>query len=312
MKNLCCTTALVLAMGGTAFAAQGTDASASNNDSTDIASAGSFCDTGWAMVDTDNDGFVSADEAKSAMNERFKSLDSDGNGEVSQSEFSNCMSIEGTSASAERNDESFKSADLNQDKGIDRDEFRDSAEQAYNDYYGNAGPASSDDDSSSSMGDDKMASDDNASTGDKSAKTTDAASNDGILVLRRFVWLTPEESQNPDLFADMSRDEAAARSAQTFYALDENSDGIIDTREWSKRSPKSGMDEDWANANFDKLDKDSTGSISRDEYRQAQANMLDTMTTASTNADDGSEDQASSSASNDKGIPVYIYRFGMF
>ena len=278
MRHLLRTTAILLATGGFALTAQAQDTSEPQL----TAGSPSYCDMPWVQVDGNSDGFVSQEEATGAIDTQFGAIDADGNGEITKTEYVDCKTRTGGQAAAEssRDEQNFAEADANKDSGIDRNEFRDQARQAY--------------DESQSAADDEQA----------------------LLVLRRFVWLTPEEAQDESALKDMSADEAAGRSAMTFAALDQNDDDIIDTREWSQRSPSSRMTEEWASADFDKLDADATGSISQEEYRSARSKRLDQTTTASTeqSGDPASADDqsASQSGSDAEGIPVFVYRFLTF
>lgn len=190
--------------------------------------------------------------------------------------------VSGQTAEADRNEENFAEADTNQDAQISCDEFRRGSQQAY-----------------------------------ESAQSENADHN-SVIVLRRYVFLTPDESQDDTTAQNMSSDEAAGRAALTFGALDQNGDNIIDSQEWSERQPAITRDQDWANAEFDRIDDDATGSISQKEYRTARQQMLDedlktgsVGKDASTSGDytQESEDSASASAVSGQRIPVYIYRF---
>mgnify|MGYP003634015007 CR=1 FL=1 len=277
MNYLLRTTAIVAVLGGFGMAAhaQQTDAMDAN-----------YCDKPWAQVDGNSDGFVSESEASSAIENQFGQIDLDGNGEITKTEWVDCMSkMRGqTTAEADRSDQNFAEADVNQDEQIDRDEFRQGSQQAYEDAQANN------------------------------------ANDDSMIVLRRYIFLTPQESQDQTAMQTMSADEAAGRSALSFSALDSNGDDKIDSQEWSERSPKLTRDEEWASAEFDRLDEDANGSVNQDEYQSARQQMLDEMSTGSTTKDgsastqptEASGEASSQSSNSDKGIPVYIYRFSTF
>jgi Ca2+-binding EF-hand superfamily protein len=273
MRHLKHTTALAALLGAFAFAgpAQAQD-------------GGSVCDTPWLQVDADNDGFVSQAEADGAVKNHFAMIDEDGDGNVTEVEYIDCLASadEVTAVEADRTEEDFAEADASGDGNIDRNEFSTAAEQAYED-------------------------------------SRQAAADDGYLVLRRYVWLVPEEASDDSVMQDMSMDEAASRSAMTFSALDTNDDGMVDTTEWINSQPTSDRGEEWAKARFNMFDGDRNGDVSMEEYRQALSSMVDDLTTASTTDESASSDagetqetnasDASASAGDDKGIPVYIYRF---
>ena len=281
MKHLCRTTAIALAIGGVAFGAQ---AQENNNQQNQQAAAGqSYCDTAWTKVDADGDGFVSEQEASDSVQARFDSIDVDGDDRIDYAEFQTCMSARSGTQSAEvdRSEENFAEADADQDDQISRDEFRDRAERSYDDVQ-------------------------NAQDAEANAEP--------VIVLRRYVWLTPDEAQNPETFRNMSKDEAAARSAYTFDSLDRNNDDMVTADEWSQHGWDSDAAETDMQARFDTFDSDSDEEVTREEFEAAESSMLDRTETASTDGGSGSasadttgdETQASGQGSD---IPVYIYHF---
>ena len=278
MKHLFTTTAIVAAMGCFTLGAQAQDSS--QNVQTQQAS---YCDKPWTQVDGNSDGFISETEASAAVDNEFGQIDSDGDGLISQAEWTGCMDrVSGQTAEADRSENNFAEADTNQDQQISRDEFRRGSQQAY----------------------------ENAQS--------DNADDNSLIVLRRYVFLTPQESQDASTVQNMSSDEAAGRSALTFGSLDTNGDDRIDSNEWSEREPAITRNQNWANAQFGRIDEDATGTISQEEYRTARQQMLDEDLTTGSVGNDGStsnnttqtnEDSASASTASERGIPVYLYRF---
>lgn len=276
MRHLLRTSAIALAMGGLAFGAY------AQENQTDDQMAQSICDTPWVEVDTNGNGFVSEQEASGAVENRFNAMDTDGDGQLNYAEYQACLSAtsELQAAETDRSEENFKQADANQDQAIDADEYRDLAEQSYDNV--------------------------------QEAQVTDVEA-EPFLVLRRFIWLTPEEASDAETVQNMSEDEAAGRAAWNFASLDKNNDDRVSVEEWREHTAMSTTDEEQIRADFDQMDADSSDSISKDEYSQAQSEKFDTTTTASTDA--GESDQASSDASasdegsGDRGVPVYVFRF---
>ena len=204
MKHLLTTTALAAAMGCLSLAAQAQEnnAEAADMQNGTMQQQASYCDKPWTQVDGNSDGYVSQAEASSAIENEFGQIDSDDNGWISQAEWNQCMNkVSGQTAEADRNEQNFAEADTDKDRQISRDEFRRGSQQAYE----NAQASNADDNS--------------------------------LIILRRYVFLTPEESQDKSTVENMSSDEAAGRSALTFSSLDQNGDDIIDTEEWAERSP---------------------------------------------------------------------------
>lgn len=288
MINLLRTTAMsvaLVALAGTA-GAQSDSGGNSANTADQTAASQTVCNTPWANVDGNEDGFVSRDEASGAVDRQFGQLDADGNDEITKTEWVDCLSSNRDSASAEtdRSEENFAEADANRDQGIDPSEYRDQVEQSYRAFH---------QDQSETAEADSSTATDNSSQDSASASTTD----DGpIIVLRRFVWLTPQEAEDSQAMRSMSEDEVAGRAAANFSALDADGNGTLDMQEWSKRSTASAMSEGQVNARFDELDADSNDAISRSELTSAQE-MRDEETTASTTADTSASSSSNSSAS---------------
>ena len=277
-KHLVRTTAILLAVGGLAMSAHAQEAQetpeAQELQGSEQVTAVSYCDDPWTAVDRNNNGVVSEEEAARATDLRFDEIDADGNGEIGKTEYVDCMTRTNDQAAAEveRDEESFAQADANKDDQIDRDEFREQASKAF-----------------------------------EESRTASADDPDAWVVFQRYVWLTPEEFDDSKMLSEMTADEAAGRSAMTFAALDQNSDGILDTEEWSEKSPPSHMDEEWASARFDEFDENASGAIDKEEYRTARSDMLDEMPTAST-TDDGSSTSDNASSADDRRVMSEEYQ----
>lgn len=322
MRHLLRTTAIALATGGLAIGAQAQESS----DATQTAAADQgFCETAWTKVDADSDGFVSKQEAQGAIDARFGQIDKDGDGNITRVEYVDCVTGTGapTPAPGERTEANFQETDTNQDDAIDRDEFRDLAEQSYDSTRGASATDTGSDTSAKSDTSKSAEAQTDQSAGSQSEQTADAgetAASGPFVVMRRYVWLTPDEAGDPQMLRDMSKGEAAARSAYTFNSLDENNDDQVSVQEWKEREPSSGMTEDWANARFDEYDTDTSNAVSQEEYKQAWQRQLDQTTTASTESNMTGGEQTSdqdasdgqTSASSDQGIPVYFYHFHAF
>lgn len=283
MTHLLRTTAVALAMGGTAFAAHAQDTGSANR----MADAGSYCDAAWTKVDADGDGMVNRQEAQDAIEARFGAIDKDGDGNITRVEYFDCTGTPGAlpSAAADRSAENFAEADANQDEAISRDEFRELAEISYDNV--------------------------------REAMVTEAGREEPFSALRRYVWMSPDEAENPQTMESMSKDEAAQRSAMTFDTLDTNDDGMVDTEEWTAR-PSAERDETWADARFDALDADASDSVSEQEYGEAMSRPLDQTTTASVDEGGTAQDDAQAgqdaqgAEAGDAGVvavPVYTFHF---
>ena len=284
MKMLLRTTAIALAIGG--FSLPVHAQSANSNETNQVAGSQGFCDRSWNQVDANNDGVVDKSEATGAADKRFDQIDADGNGELNSAEFSKCVMQQSGQASAksDRDEKSYSSLDLNGDNRVNVEEFRDSAQRSYE------------------------------------ASQKEGAGDKDFVVLRRFIWLSPEEAKNGADRTSMSADEASSRAALNFSALDQNGDGSLNSQEWSNRTPRLERSKEWANAKFAEIDADSSGSVTRSEYHDAEARLIDDMSTASTTGrtqgQDASNTGAKDASANDAsskddsgGVPVFIYRF---
>ncbi|MEZ5667478.1 MAG: hypothetical protein R3F55_08610 [Alphaproteobacteria bacterium] len=115
MKRLLGTTALSLLLAAPAFAQSD--------------SAG-FCADGWIAADTDNNGYVSADEHAAATAGVYSGYDADGDGMVSRDEYLGCVTA-GGQAGEPGNDDEFMAADADGDGIVSVDEYRMSISTSY-------------------------------------------------------------------------------------------------------------------------------------------------------------------------------------
>lgn len=253
----------------------------------DAAVGAVICDGRFANVDVDGDGFVTREEATRGIEQDFAAIDADGNGEITKTEYVDCKA---------------QSPDQQAAK-VARDAESFAAADANKDQGVDRGEY---------MGAAQQAYENASRSGDATP-----------LVV--YLWMTPEELQAGNA-RNLSAEEAGARSAMTFNALDDNGDGIIDTREWEKAIPGGGNPGGAPTARFEMIDSDQSNALSREEYAQARTAMLDAMRTGS--VDSGSDaggtaaaDQQASDASGSGtetdaapavGVPVFVYRFMTF
>ncbi len=283
MKHLLYSSAIALAMGGLTFGAQAQETQ----------SADSVCDTPWVEVDTDTDGFVSEREASAAVEKNFDTMDVDNDGYIDFAEYQTC--ITGTSdmqaAETDRSDENFQQADADQDQQITGQEYSEAAKSAYDE-----------------------------------AQQAETADTQPFIVLRRFIWLTPEEAGDAETMQSMSEDEAAGRAAWNFAALDQDNNDRITVEEWREHTADSTTSDEQVRADFDEMDTDSSDTLSYEEFgrlnqlneealEQAKTAPVDETYTASTvpestpEPSNGDEQQTAREMSNEKGMPVYYFRF---
>lgn len=283
MRRLLTTTAIAASFGVIAVGAQAQTSSDSGSTQETASAPADRCDSEWHLVDEDSDGFVTREEATGVLKDLFTLMDSNRNGEITKTEYVDCIaqtSNDMQTAEASRDEESFASVDANQDDSIDPEEFRTGAEQAYQD-----------------------------------SRTAAEAEAEPVIVLRRFVWLTPDELSS-GIYQDMSADEAAWRSVQTFEGLDTDGNGMLSNSEWAQAQVTPGPTEQTIATRFERLDADASGSVSEAEFEQAQTAMLDEMETGSVTTSDDAEADAQADASAEatpseeaESIPIFIYRF---
>ena len=277
MKRLFTTTALALATGGFAFAAQAQDGNTMS----------ASCDAPWTKVDADGNGTVSKSEAKNHLQASFSMLDADGNGNVTRQEYRDCFVRNADMSEVLKREEAdFSKMDANGDDEIAMNEYRDQAKDEF----------------------------------DKTRDLSSDATSESYQVLSSYVWLTPEEAENPDTLKNMSADEAAGRSGYKFRALDRNDDDRLSKDEWTDTETPSGMNEEWADNRFDEIDADGSGTLSSEEFASWQPAMTDKTTTAST--DNASQNETGDASASDAGntnaqssgdeVPVYFYFFELY
>jgi Ca2+-binding EF-hand superfamily protein len=265
MKHLGWTTAMAVAMG---MAVSSVYAQETNTTTTAAASqsqTGSItCDNWYGRVDVDSNGYISQDEQRNHVDSAFKALDKDGDGQVSQAEYNDCfVKPNSMSVEADRTQENFGDIDANSDKALDMGEFRSSSQDAF-----------------------------------RQMKSADASNQDDpkFLVIRRYIFLTPQEVSQPQNMQGFSDDEAAARAATTFALLDADGDGKVTVEEWTNNSPS--YSEERAKKRFQQLDADSSSTLSKDEYQKNMSGMT---------AQSGQ--QETNQQTSEQGVPAYDYRF---
>lgn len=267
MTNLYRTAALALVM-----SASGLAAAQAQNNGEETASAPDYCDREWVALDGNEDGFISGKEASSALEARFDAIDADDNGKVTKTEYVDCKASNGMKAAdAGRDEETFKAADADGNQTLSRREYGDAAATAY----------------------------------EEALATDDAA--EPFIVVRRFIFLTPEEAARENAIADMSGDEIASRSVRNFSFLDADDNGEIAMSEWRVQTPRVGMSEEDANAQFSELDGNGDDTITRKEYEAAVGKSASS-SSASDDAEASPNEQTANRQSSDApGVPVFVW-----
>lgn len=330
MKHLLTTSALALALGATAFAGP---AGAVEREP-------SYCGQSWLQVDTNNDGKVTQSEAEAAFAREFSEMDKSGDEAVSFDEYMECQTsrVTMTPAQLQGDDEQgggeqpltdrksaanaesqgkkspiqaqtlqqvLRAADANKDGVLTRREYAMAARQAHE----RARNAQVDD------------------------AHRESVTDPSLIALRRFILLVPKDGENQAghnqagqqqdaarRLQAMSSDEAAARSAMKFGALDRDGDGTLAESEWDAAATDS-MSSALAEEHFKAMDRNADGKLSREEYRNARdADMteaeeaIQAWDEPQTLPEDASEQEAAQagqqgSGQQDGAVPVYIFRF---
>lgn len=264
------------------------------------------CLRGFTMVDANNDGKVSKQEADMIVSQEFGAIDSNGDGSISQSEYDECQRAadyyrDMPASVAQNGDQAFEAADTNKDQKVDRQEYMKGAQQAY--------------DSAQSSGME--------------------SGSEPVAVLHRYIWVVAPESSESEQGSqepqqDMSKDEAAGHAASSFSALDSNGDDTLTKQEWQGSGQQgAGQKSSSTDKKFSSVDSDGNGKISKEEYKSArdknfsdaqsaaqssgsgtQSSSSGSQQSSSSGSQSGSSQTSSSAQSSSSGdaVPVFYYR----
>ncbi|MCV2868859.1 EF-hand domain-containing protein [Defluviimonas sp. WL0002] len=226
---------------------------------------GTACNATFAISDSDNDGTITRSEFETWNDVGFKSLDADGDGQLSREEFVDCMRI---------------------DTGEDEITTEQSAQYM----------EAADVDASGSVSAEEYMSAANAAH-----RQAAEGVGDGIMILRRFI-LVPSGVSDEDM-GMMTESQVAASAAGKFRTLDADSNREITKDEIDK----AGWDNmnAWLNLDFDEMDSDGDGAISRSEYDHYANRRWDSSMTAAESAEGTAQDGSGS----DRVPTIYYYYF---
>ena len=189
-----------------------------------------LCEMGYARYDTNGDGQLSPSELEDGSTVAFGQLDADANNAISRSEYVDCVNkMAGTeSASADRSSENMGRIDTNGDGALSQQEFMQATVQTY----------------------------DAMEAGDAQAAED----------IRRLVFVPV--SAGSGIYNNMSVEDASARSAMLFMALDTDDSGTISGEEWQMSAPEAADRSEEAGARFDAADSDGSGDLTAAEYER--------------------------------------------
>lgn len=313
MKHLLTSTALACVLGAAGFA----------NPVAAVDRQPSYCGQSWVETDVDNDGRVTTSEAQAAFAKEFAAIDANGDDKLSSDEYRECRTsgIESAARRMQEGSETGKAPLKERETAASMDsKGKKSAVEAAN----KAEFAAAD-----SNKDDQVSAEEYSAAARKAheaARDAQSADADPVLLLRRYVVLLPEAEAEQDL-RQMSRDEASARSAMKFSALDKDGNDKLTASEWSGRARRS-MSPALAGKHFAAMDENGDDQLTESEYRKARnADMQeaqeavrawDEPQTLSEGQASGEQaaagkNQAATSSRQDSqqeaAVPVYIYRF---
>lgn len=302
----------------------------------------SFCESGYSTSDADSDGVIDRDELGKATEVAFSELDANGDGMVSQDEYLECRTgwMPNSAIEDTLSREDVTVLDGNQDGRIDQGEFMGRADQEYSARWSETGtdkevrdadfaPVTPEDEggvgdtqaeaSGGSQGGAPAATQGDAQTAEAAKATGDSAGKGAQqgLILRRIIFLPTGDGRGP---GDMSRDEVAQRSAQKFLLLDTDSNKAIEPDEGAEADDMSMEEKNNIvrailhqnfNQEFDRIDADKSGDVSREEYAaDAEGRWQAAKERAmSGNAQASGDAQSSGSAQSDTGAPVVYFHY---
>ena len=240
-KTLTTTMIAGLAMGtaGGAFAQSGNAAGAD------------YCAQGFLNADANADDMISMDEATAAGDAIFAAMDRDGDGMVSQTDYGDCRGAWMTNVSAPEagSTDDLAALDGDGDGAMTLDEYSGATLEAWEVATRPTGAQSTAAD---------------ATSGDASAEAQE--DSDPVILFRRLIVIPRDSDRSP---GDMSREEAANRSAQRFMMMDRNRDDRIDAQEWAQQETLNDDLADIINMQFDEADADASGGLTQEEMRRA-------------------------------------------
>jgi Ca2+-binding EF-hand superfamily protein len=209
-----------------------------------------YCTQGFLNADANADDMISTDEATAAGDAIFAAMDQNGDGMVSQVEYKDCRSawMANVSAPEAWSEDDLAALDGDGDGALTLDEYSGATMEAWEGAMQPSGAQNTAADSGSA----------DATSGDGEASPS--------IIFRRFILVPAGDDRSP---ADMTREEAANRSAQRFMTLDRDRDDRIDAEEWAEQETLDQDLSDVINMQFDEADADASGGLTQEEMRAA-------------------------------------------
>lgn len=257
-----------------------------------------YCQQGFSLADTNQDDYISPEEASAAVDWEFSALDANDDGVISQTEWLDCRRAWLSAEAAEEGTSStmpeIPPMDLVDEDGdgvLTQEEFMSAAAEAHDAAAMDvSGAASTSAETSSATGD----------AAEESDEESDMAAGDQqeqMILIPRIVFLPTEADQSR--FGQMSREEMADRAAMQFIILDTDADRTVDAKEWAEQESLKNDISDVLNMQFEAADTDDSGDISREEYEAAEQRRME-------QAQQMAEEQGEAT---DTGAPVVYYTY---
>ncbi|GGA95241.1 hypothetical protein [Allosediminivita pacifica] len=235
-----------------------------------------LCEMGYARYDSNGDGQLSPSELSEGSTVAFGQLDADSNNAISRSEYVDCVNkMAGTqSAGADRNADNMGTIDANGDGALSQQEFMQATSASY-----------------------------------EAMKQGDAEANGDF---RRLVFVPV--SAGPEVYDSMTMEDAAARSAILFMALDTDQSDSVSASEWEESTPEARNRSEAAGAEFDAADTDGSGDLSAAEYERmslenAKSAMEDVQRDAGDNEQSASNQNSQEGGNVSPDVPVVYYTY---
>ena len=281
-----------------------------------------YCDLGYVMADTNEDGMVNPAEHNVAMQSEFSDLDADGDGTISMDEYTSCRSAwtEASNVRQTLGEDDMAMLDRNDDGEISQEEFTSATQDAIEARWGPNPPEQKVEVMESAMDSDTESADtedtaDASSSGDmNTGSDTDMATDqetgsdqgsDGSDSAEASTTAGTEDAQQDamnqaasDMIGrilvvtpgmTMTQDDFAARAAQAFILIDRDQNRSIEANEWTATDRSPQQIRDRARAEFSAMDTDASGDVSREEYESESMRRWDAR-----QSDSGADSEADS------------------
>ncbi len=235
------------------------------------------CENAFTIIDANEDGRITQDEAFSSATERFNAIDVNADGTLTREEYVACMGVESAEADSTFDPMDVTPADLaaldeNGNGEVEYDEFINLDSGAY-------------------------------ATIEGTGVTTDSSSGSSEAGESQQLTYSREDGEVSPRIGDPTDAQYWSRVAQIFDMFDADDSGGLSEDEWTAEAAAKTDLNDVYDTSFDTTDANSDGSVSEEEFTAGNmAKYEDAVNTMS----DG---ETASAEDSQQGIPVIIYRY---